>query len=160
MNMKIAFASILALSLGLSTTCFANDIEKLVDKASSSGKKALLKELGKFEQSAINGNTAAKTVAGAANPAGASAATSAAGTAVAGKTPAAPTTPATSAATPATGAAVNVSGATPAAATASGSSGLTNKIQQAATKEGGKLFNKYGSKYLKEGEKQVEKMLK
>ncbi|MBX9685910.1 MAG: hypothetical protein K2X27_04355 [Candidatus Obscuribacterales bacterium] len=139
MSPKTLLALLAGTMLLAQSAALANDIEKVMDKALSSGKNQLLKKglnLGKLSGS---GTTATPAAAGT-TPAA---------------TPAANVTPA---ATPAaTGTAANTAApaATTAAAAKSSKDILTDKIKNAAVKEG----TRYGKKYLERGQNSLTKFI-
>jgi hypothetical protein len=133
MHSKAIVAAVIGLGLGLQAPATANDFEKLFSKAKTSGTKSLLKEVGKITNS--------KQPDSPQTPAPASTAVS---------------TTAAAAPTSAPAASATAAGAPPTATNPTSKSTLTDK----ATKEITRAANKYGSKYLKTGEKELTKLLK
>ncbi len=157
MNSKTYVLILTLMTLTVSSDAFANDFKNLVNKAVDQGKKELVKQAGKAASSKAPGS--ASTPATPANQATPSTAATQANPGTPG-TAVTPTSSATQAIQGTPGATV-----TPAApATPAAPKSLSDKLKEAATKEGNRAIQKYGKKYgekyLKRGTDQINKITK
>jgi hypothetical protein len=158
MQSKSEITLLAAAFIFLQTPSSANDLEKIINTAKTSGQKQLMKQAEAAARAKLGIGGSAKANAQSGKQA-ASSAPAAAGTPQA----AARSTAATQAATLSTNSAGKTAGASekvPAGSAPAANTSLIEKMKHRAAVESTKYGKKYGSKFLKQGENQVGKTLK